>query len=80
MYNKTHIEQHVQQYTHRTTSTHKIATIPTRQLQIHPGQLTAILTRQLKIEHVQMVTHQVRKQCMWVVVCSLEKEIIIIVF
>ena len=42
---------------------HRGLPIPTRQLQIHPGQLTAILTRQLKIQHVQRVTHQVTKYC-----------------
>ena len=68
--NNLHIEQQVTIHTHITKSTHKIATIPTRQLQIlvHPGQLTAILTRQLKIQHVQRVTHQVRKYCMQFVV------------
>jgi hypothetical protein len=42
--------------------------IPTTQLKIDPGQLTAILTRHFEIQHVNSVTHQVRKYCMQFVV------------
>ena len=63
-----HTEQHLrQQYTHRT-STHRIAMIPTTQLKIDPGQLTAILTRHFEIQHVNSVTQQVRTYCMQFVV------------
>ena len=34
---------------------------------VHPGQLTAILTRQIKIQHVQRVTHQSEST-----ICSLQ--------